>query len=116
MAEDHCDWVFGGSAFTGWSRKSAFKLDASRKFDSLGLRRNVVQQRDGTEERMYGNNTGGPGSGEEGFDAVEFKALVDAAGGDVTAAVQKWLVDNDRIEPGTEIVGLEIRGWMPRQD
>ncbi|MFE4206064.1 DEAD/DEAH box helicase family protein [Streptomyces goshikiensis] len=27
-----------------------------------------------------------PGSGEEGFDGVEFKALVEAAGGDVAAA------------------------------
>ncbi|MET8517663.1 hypothetical protein ACWD7C_36420 [Streptomyces sp. NPDC005134] len=52
----------------------------------------------------------------EGFDGAEFKAMVDAAGGDVTAAVQKWLVDNDRIEPGTPIVGLEIRAWMPRED
>ncbi|WP_274535654.1 hypothetical protein [Streptomyces sp. CB02261] len=42
-----------------------------------------------------------------------FKAWVDAAGGDVMAAVQKWLVDNDRIEPGTPIVGLTIRAWKP---
>ncbi|MCX5318082.1 hypothetical protein [Streptomyces sp. NBC_00154] len=34
----------------------------------------------------------------------------------VTAAVQTWLVDNDHIEPATQIVGLEIRAWMPRQD
>ncbi|MFE7111132.1 hypothetical protein ACFU98_42755 [Streptomyces sp. NPDC057575] len=40
--------------------------------------------------------------------------MVDAAGGDVAAAVQRWLVDNDRIEPDTPIVGLEIRSWMPR--
>lgn len=52
----------------------------------------------------------------EGFDAVQFKAMVDAAGGDVTAAVQTWLVDNDRIQPGTPIVGLEIRAWKPKED
>ncbi|MFE4526823.1 hypothetical protein ACFRMO_25300 [Streptomyces anulatus] len=84
--------------------------------DSPGLRRGVVQRRDGTEERAYANNRGGPGSGEEGFDGPEFKAMVDADGGDVSAAVQQWLIDNDRIEPGTQIVGLEIRAWKPRED
>ncbi|MFF3343275.1 hypothetical protein [Streptomyces flavidovirens] len=58
---------------------------------------------------------GGPGSGKQGFDAVEFKAMVDAAGGDVAAAVQRWLVDTGRIEPGTPITGLEIRAWKQNQ-
>ncbi|MEV0493457.1 hypothetical protein [Streptomyces atratus] len=108
---------FGGKiAFTVRAKKGAFKHAAGRMADSPGVRRNVVQRRDGTEERAYADNRGGPGSGEEGFDGAEFKAMVDAAGGDVTAAVQKWLVDNDRIEPGTPIVGLEIRAWMPRED
>ncbi|MDQ0847706.1 hypothetical protein [Streptomyces sp. V1I6] len=108
---------FGGKiGFTVRARKGAFKHDAGRIADSPGLRRNVVQRRDGTEERAYADNRGGPGSGEEGFDGREFKAMVDAAGGDVAAAVQRWLVDNDRIEPGTPIVGLEIRAWMPRED
>ncbi|WP_329583600.1 hypothetical protein [Streptomyces sp. NBC_01361] len=108
---------FGGKvAFTVRARKGAFKHDSGRNADSPGLRRNVVQRRDGTEERAYADNRGGPGSGEEGFDGREFKALVDAAGGDITAAVQKWLVDNDRIEPGAPIVGLEIRAWKPRED
>ncbi|WP_331735175.1 DEAD/DEAH box helicase family protein (plasmid) [Streptomyces goshikiensis] len=35
---------------------------------------------------QVGGVRGGPGSGEEGFDGAEFKALVDAAGGDVAAA------------------------------
>ncbi|MFG2630378.1 hypothetical protein [Streptomyces sp. NPDC048473] len=106
---------FGGKiAFTVRARKGAFKHDAGRAADSPGVRRNVVQRRDSTEERAYAENRGGPGSGEEGFDGREFKAMVDAAGGDVAAAVQKWLVDNDRIEPGTPIVCLEIRAWMPR--
>ncbi|MFE5711979.1 hypothetical protein ACFQ7J_14320 [Streptomyces sp. NPDC056501] len=100
-------------AFTVRARKGSFKHDSGRLADSPGVRRNVVQRRDGTEERAYADNRGGPGSGEEGFDGAEFKAMVDAAGGDVTAAVQKWLVDNDRIEPGTSIVGLEIRAWKP---
>ncbi len=104
----------GKIAFTVRARKGAFKHDAGRRADSPGVRRYVVQRRDGTEERAYADNRGGPGSGEEGFDGAEFKALVDAAGGDVAAAVQKWLVDTDKIEPGTPIVGLEIRAWMPQ--
>ncbi|WLQ53707.1 hypothetical protein P8A21_39865 (plasmid) [Streptomyces poriferorum] len=108
---------FGGKiAFTVRAKKGSFTHDAGRAGGSPGLRRNVVQRRDGTEERAYANNTGGPGSGMEGFDAVQFKAMVDAAGGDVTAAVQTWLVDNDRIQPGTPIVGLEIRAWKPKED
>ncbi|GAA3372161.1 hypothetical protein GCM10017744_102550 [Streptomyces antimycoticus] len=106
----------GKIAFTVRARKGSFKHDSGRLADSPGVRRNVVQRRDGTEERAYANNVGGPGSGMEGFDAVEFKAMVDAAGGDVAAAVQKWLVDNNRIEPGTVIVGLEIRAWTARED
>ncbi|MET9427901.1 MULTISPECIES: hypothetical protein [unclassified Streptomyces] len=101
----------GKIAFTVRARKGAFTHDAGRLADSPGVRRNVVQRRDGTEERAYANNTGGPGSGMQGFDAVEFKAMVDAAGGDVAAAVQRWLVETGRIEPGTPIVGLEIRAW-----
>ncbi|MEV8536186.1 hypothetical protein [Streptomyces sp. NPDC051211] len=104
----------GKIAFTVRARKGAFKHDAGRRADSPGVRRNVVQRRDGTEERAYADNRGGPGSGEEGFDGAEFKALVDAAGGDVAAAVQKWLVDTHKIEPGTPIVGLEIRAWKPQ--
>ncbi|MFF3247039.1 hypothetical protein ACFYWY_25645 [Streptomyces sp. NPDC002870] len=49
-------------------------------------------------------NVGGPGSGEKGFDGVQFKAMVDAAGGDVAAAVH-------RLDPDAVIVGLEIRTW-----
>ncbi|MGP4001517.1 hypothetical protein [Streptomyces sp. 8N706] len=90
---------------------------ASRLRPSRGGRgpvRREVRARKGafiTEERAYADNRGGPGSGEKGFDGREFKAMVDAAGGNVAAAVQKWLVDTGRIEPGTEIVGLEIRAW-----
>ncbi|GEB57188.1 hypothetical protein GCM10017674_78320 [Streptomyces gardneri] len=66
----------------------------------------MIQRRDGTEERAYADNQGGPGSGKEGFDGAEFKAMVDAASGDVTAAVQKWLVDNELARPGP--------GWHAR--
>ncbi|MEU5108214.1 hypothetical protein AB0H07_39155 [Streptomyces sp. NPDC021354] len=106
----------GRIAFTVRARRDAFIHDSGRLADSPGVRRNVVQRRDRTEERAYGNNVGGPGSGEEGFDAVEFKAMVDAAGGDVAAAVLNWLVDTGRIAPGTQLTSLEIRAWRLRED
>ncbi|MFI0742380.1 hypothetical protein ACH4PU_30540 [Streptomyces sp. NPDC021100] len=105
----------GKIGFTARCRKRDFIHDAGLLADSPGVRRNVVQRRDGTEERAYGDNVGGPGSGEEGFDAREFKTWVDAAGGDVTAAVRTWLVENGRIHPDAVITHLEIRAWMPRE-
>ncbi|MBL1086786.1 hypothetical protein JK359_33310 [Streptomyces actinomycinicus] len=101
----------GKIAFTVRALRRMFTHDAGRLADSPGVRRNVVQRADGTEERAYGANVGGPGSGEQGFDAVQFKQLVDAAGGDVTAAVQGWLVMTGRMHPEAEIVYLEIRAW-----
>lgn len=101
----------GKIGFTVRALRSMFTHDSGRLADSPGVRRNVVQRRDGTEERAYGANVGGPGSGEQGFDAVEFKAMVDAAGGDVTAAVKGWLVETGRMHPEAEIVYLEIRAW-----
>ncbi|MGW0647333.1 hypothetical protein ACWD4T_00770 [Streptomyces umbrinus] len=106
----------GKIGFTVRALRRMFTHDSGRRADSPGVRRNVVQRRDGTEERSYGANVGGPGSGEEGFDAVWFKALVDAAGGDVTAAVKGWLVDTGRMHPEAQIVYLEIRAWRPRED
>ncbi|WP_351233251.1 hypothetical protein [Streptomyces sp. NPDC002133] len=101
----------GKIAFTVRARKGAFKHDAGRAADSPGVRRNVVKRTDGTEERAYAENTGGPGSGEQGFDAVQFKAMVDAASGDVAVAVRSWLVMTGRLDPEAPIVGLEIRAW-----
>lgn len=106
----------GKIGFTVRALRSMFTHDSGRLADSPGVRRNVVQRRDGTEERAYGANVGGPGSGEQGFDAGEFKQMVDAAGGDVTAAVKGWLVDTGRIHPEAEIVYLEIRAWKPAED
>ncbi|MBT2439820.1 hypothetical protein J7E93_06725 [Streptomyces sp. ISL-36] len=101
----------GKIAFTVRAKKRAFTHDSGRLVDSPGVRRNVVQRPDSTEERAYGQNLGGPGSGEQGFDAVRFKAMVDAAGGDVAAAVRNWLVMTGRLDPDAPIVGLEIRAW-----
>ncbi|MDX3073977.1 hypothetical protein [Streptomyces sp. MI02-7b] len=46
-----------------------------------------------------------------GFDAREFQARVDAARGDVTAAVVGWLVETGRLQPAAALTHLEIRGW-----
>ncbi len=46
-----------------------------------------------------------------GFDAADFACRVDAAGGDVTAAVHLWLVETGRIRPDAHIIHLEVRTW-----
>ena len=102
----------GRIAFTVRAKKSAFLIDSGRRGDSPGVRRGVVQRRDGTEERAYGNSAG-PGLGEAGFDATEWKDRVDAAGGDVAAAVRDWMVETGRLDPDAVLTHLEVRGWTP---
>jgi hypothetical protein len=100
----------GRVAFTVRAKKGAFLIDSGRMADSPGVRRGVVQRRDGTEERAYGNSAG-PGLGEAGFDAAEWKGRVDATGGDVAAAVRGWMVETGRLAPDAAITHLEVRGW-----
>lgn len=102
--------VEGNIAFTVRTKKSMFIHDAGRMADSPGVRRYVVRRPDGTEERAYGKSLGaaqGPG----GFDAQEWKERVDAADGDVAAAVKNWLVETGRLRPEAVLTHLEIRGW-----
>ncbi|ONK09251.1 hypothetical protein [Streptomyces sp. MP131-18] len=108
---DNTAAVDGKIAFTVRARKRDYVHSAGRMADSPGLKRNVVQRRDGTEERAYG---GAPAPGwEAGLDAREWQQRVQAAGGDVTAAVRGWLVETGRIHPDANITNLEIRGWKP---
>jgi hypothetical protein len=102
----------GRVAFTVRAKRSAFVLDSGYRSDSPGVRRGVVQRRDGTEERLYGNSAG-PGLGEAGFDAEEWAGRVDDHDGDVAAAVRAWMEETGRLEPGAEITHLEVRGWIP---
>ncbi|MEU9396593.1 hypothetical protein AB0D86_42160 [Streptomyces sp. NPDC048324] len=104
--------VDGRIAFTVRAKKRDFLIDSGRRTDSPGVRRNVVQRRDSTEERAYGNSAG-PGLGEAGFAASEWKEKVDAHGGDVAAAVRDWMVETGRLAPGAQITHLEVRGWTP---
>ncbi|MFI9588284.1 hypothetical protein ACIHCQ_42370 [Streptomyces sp. NPDC052236] len=104
--------VQGRIAFTVRAKKRDFLIDSGRMRDSPGVRRNVVQRRDSTEERAYGNSAG-PGLGEAGFNAQEWKGRVDAHGGDVAAAVRDWMVSTGRLAPGAQITHLEVRGWKP---
>ncbi|MEU9428558.1 hypothetical protein AB0D87_38065 [Streptomyces sp. NPDC048342] len=104
--------VDGRIAFTVRAKKKDFLIDSGRRTDSPGVRRNVVQRRDSTEERQYGNSAG-PGLGEAGFDAREWKEKVDEHGGDVAAAVRDWMVETGRLAPGAQITHLEVRGWTP---
>jgi hypothetical protein len=105
--------VEGRIAFTVRAKKKDFLIGSGRLADSPGVRRNVVQRKDSTEERAYGNSAG-PGLGEAGFDAREWKTRVDAHGGDVAAAVRSWMVDTGRLAPDAQITHLEVRGWKPR--
>ena len=95
-------------AFTVRLAKTGYLHPSGSRTDSPGIRRDVIQRADHTEERSYGSSATG------GHDAVGFARRVDAAGGDVTAAVHQWLVETERIHPDAHITHLEIRTWRPR--
>ncbi|WP_405419350.1 helix-turn-helix domain containing protein [Streptomyces erythrochromogenes] len=95
-------------AFTVRLLKSGYVLASGNRTDSPGIRRDVVQHTDHTEERSYGSSATG------GFDAHDFARRTDQCGGDVTAAIHQWLVETGRIHPGSRILHLEIRTWRPR--
>ncbi|MFD5124101.1 hypothetical protein [Streptomyces sp. NPDC058385] len=87
-------WIFFGYVHPSGSRT-----------DSPGIRRDVIQRADHTEERSYGSASTG------GFDVAR---RVDATAGDVTAAVHQWLVEIGSIHPEAHIIHLEVRTWRPR--
>ncbi|HEY8986379.1 MAG TPA: helix-turn-helix domain containing protein [Streptomyces sp.] len=95
-------------AFTVRLARTGYVHPSGSRTDSPGIRRDVIQRADHSEERSYGSAQTG------GFDAADFARRVDAAGGDVTAAVHQWLVETDRIRPDAQIIHLEIRTWRPR--
>ncbi|GAA4561227.1 helix-turn-helix domain containing protein [Streptomyces collinus] len=95
-------------AFTVRLAKTGYLHPSGSRTDSPGIRRDVTQRADHTEERSYGSAQTG------GFDATDFALRVDAAAGDVTAAVHQWLVETGRIRPDAHITHLEIRTWRPR--
>jgi hypothetical protein len=95
-------------AFTVRLAKTGYVHPSGSRTDSPGIRRDVIQRADHTEERSYGSAQTG------GFDAADFARRVDAAGGDVTAAVHQWLVETGRIHSDAHITHLEIRTWRPR--
>ncbi|BET45042.1 hypothetical protein RGQ21_00240 [Kitasatospora aureofaciens] len=95
-------------AFTVRLAKTAYVHPSGSRTDSPGIRRDVTQRADHTEERSYGSSQTG------GFDAADFARRVDAAAGDVTAAVHQWLVETGRIRPDAQILHLEVRTWRPR--
>lgn len=94
-------------AFTVRLAKTGYMLPSGSRSDSPGIRRDVIQRADHTEERSYGSAQTG------GFDAADFARRVNAAAGDVTAAVHQWLVETGRIRADAHILHLEIRTWLP---
>ncbi|MGW6521717.1 helix-turn-helix domain containing protein [Streptomyces sp. NPDC054962] len=95
-------------AFTVRLAKTAYLHPSGSRTDSPGIRRDVTQRADHTEERSYGSAQSG------GLDAVDFARLVDAAAGDVTAAIHQWLTESGRIREDAQIIHLEVRTWRPR--
>lgn len=95
-------------AFTVRLAKTGYLHSSGSRTDSPGIRRDVIQRADHTEERSYGSASTG------GFDAADFARRVDAAGGDVTAAVHQWLAETGRVRADAHILHLEIRTWRPR--
>ncbi|MGA5444288.1 helix-turn-helix domain containing protein [Streptomyces althioticus] len=95
-------------AFTVRLTRTGYRHPSGSRTDSPGIRRDVIQRADHTEERSYGSAQTG------GFDAADFARRVDAAGGDVTTAVHQWLVETGRIHPDAHILHLEVRTWRPR--
>ncbi|MET9894400.1 helix-turn-helix domain containing protein [Streptomyces sp. NPDC006465] len=95
-------------AFTVRLAKTSYLHPSGSRTDSPGIRRDVIQRADHTEERAYGSAQTG------GHDAADFARRVDATGGDVTAAVHQWLVETERIHPDAHILHLEVRTWRPR--
>ncbi|WP_030267274.1 hypothetical protein [Streptomyces violens] len=95
-------------AFTVRMNKTGYLHTSGSRTDSPGIRRDVIQRTDHTEERSYGSAATG------GFAATDVAARVDAAGGDVTAAIHQWLTETGRIDPTAHITHLEIRTWRPR--
>lgn len=95
-------------AFTVRLAKTGYLHPSGSRTDSPGIRRDVIQRADHTEERSYGSAQTG------GHDAADFARRVDAVGGDVTAAVHQWLVETGRIHPDAHILHLEVRTWRPR--
>ncbi|MFJ7423897.1 helix-turn-helix domain containing protein [Streptomyces uncialis] len=95
-------------AFTVRLARTGYVHPSGSRTDSPGIRREVTQRTDHTEERSYGSAQTG------GFDAADFARRVDTANGDVTAAVHRWLVETGRINPDAHITHLEIRTWRPR--
>ncbi|MFJ5920789.1 helix-turn-helix domain containing protein [Streptomyces ardesiacus] len=95
-------------AFTVRLAKTAYLHPSGSRTDSPGIRRDVTQRADHTEERSYGSAQTG------GFEAADFARRVDATGGDVTAAVRQWLLESGRIRPDAKILYLEVRTWRPR--
>ncbi|MFC9680457.1 helix-turn-helix domain containing protein [Streptomyces sp. NPDC056948] len=95
-------------AFTVRLARTGYMHPSGSRTDSPGIRRDVIQRTDHTEERSYGSAQTG------GFDAADFARRVDATGGDVTAAIQQWLAETGRIRPDAHIIHLEVRTWRPR--
>jgi hypothetical protein len=97
----------GRLAFTVRMKADQYVYSAGSEKDSPGVRRGFIPRADGTEERTYGSASSG------GFDAAEWSQRVADHHGDVTEAMQAWLVETGRAVEDADIQYLEVRAWVP---
>lgn len=97
----------GKLAFTVRMKADQYVYSAGSEKDSGGMRRGFIPRSDGTEERTYGSASSG------GFDAAEWSQRVADHHGDVTEAMQAWLVETGRAVEDADIAYLEVRAWVP---
>ncbi|WP_457033719.1 helix-turn-helix domain containing protein [Kitasatospora sp. P5_F3] len=100
----------GKLAFTVRMKADQYVYSAGSEKDSGGVRRGFIPRSDGTEERTYGSSSSG------GFDAAEWSQRVADHHGDVTEAMQAWLVETGRAVEDADIAYLEVRGWVPEEN
>ncbi|WP_331731347.1 helix-turn-helix domain containing protein [Kitasatospora sp. NBC_01300] len=98
----------GRLAFTVRMKANQFTMSPGSEKDSAGLKRGYQPRPDGTEERAYGDAQNG------GLNAADWSQRVARHHGDVTEAVQEWLVETGRAVPDAAVEYLEVRGWVPR--
>ncbi|MFH9888024.1 hypothetical protein ACH4OQ_38230 [Streptomyces luteogriseus] len=85
--------------FTVRLAKTGYLHPSGSRTDSPGIRCDVTQGAEHTEDRSYGSAQTG------GFDAADFACRVDAAAGDVNAAVHQWLVETGASRPRHPVPG-----------
>ncbi|MFD9465040.1 helix-turn-helix domain containing protein [Streptomyces sp. NPDC060027] len=93
-------------AFTVRLAKTGYVHPSGSRSDSPGVRREVIQHADHTEQRSYVDRR---------LRRRRLRPRVDAAGGDVTSHRRSPVAGRDRSHRrDAHIIHLEVRTWRPR--